>query len=250
MVGISVGTLDGVPLQHHQLSDSKKNQSPSLWQRWQNRWRTQNALQRAPTQMFDYSPTDTKYDRRNAKAAAINSCIAAAGVLWFPSLHLVATAGLLYMSIPAAQQAYDALVVERRGSAALVETLAMAGILVRGADLVGSLGFSLYYLGRAALDDKESQLRWQQAWQPPQVVRVQRDGIECQITVDDLQPDDHVVLCSGEMAPVAGRVVEGMAWIDRRPTTSQEETHILEVDSTIEPANLVLVGRITIEIQD
>jgi cation transport ATPase len=220
---------------------------PTWWRAWQGRLfvhGTHNAL----IDLLSLEPMPTgQAINRGLVAATLSSCVATAGTLWFPPLRLISAATLLYGCAPAIQDAYVAVVTERRITLAGLETLVLAGVLVQGALLPGALGFTFYYLARKIAHGVDEHKKRLVAWAPPPTARVCRAGIECDIAVAELQPGDRVIVCTGEMAPIGGIVVEGIAWVDRQPGTKQPEPVLMQAAAVIIPGNLVLVGRIEIE---
>lgn len=228
---------------------------PSTW--WDG-WRRRlfpprtidTAFDRPSVELLSVEPLPVEQlINRGLMAATVSSCAATAGALWFPPLQLISVAGLLYMGAPAAQDAYTAVTVEQRVTPALIETIALTGVLLQGAFLPGALGFTLYYLGRKIVYTIDARQKRLLAWTPPPTARIQRAGVEYEIAVGELQPGDRVIVCTGEMAPIGGMVVEGVAWVDQQPTTTGPDPVVMKAGSSIAPANLVLVGRIGIERQ-
>jgi Cu2+-exporting ATPase len=52
-------------------------------------------------------------------------------------------------------------------------------------------------------------------------VRVMLDGKESKISIDELEPNDTVMLAPGEICPADGIIVEGQAWLDFRSLTGE-----------------------------
>ncbi|MBX3011233.1 MAG: hypothetical protein KF832_06985 [Caldilineaceae bacterium] len=179
-------------------------------------------------------------------AVTVASCTAMVGTLWFPPLKLVSVAGLLCMGAPAAQAAYTALAANQRITPALFESVVLAVILQHGYLVMGSLGFTGYHLGRAVLATHAAE-------EPlptgalPAFVRVERAGAELEIQWADLLPSDHIIVRASELVAVQGTVVEGLAWVDQRLDPASPTPIVVRSGSPIAPANLVLLGCITIE---
>jgi len=55
----------------------------------------------------------------------------------------------------------------------------------------------------------------------PRSARVQRDGRETEMPVEELQRGDHVIVRPGERIPIDGKVVEGTSSVDQSPITGE-----------------------------
>lgn len=183
-----------------------------------------------------------------ARPALLALAVTTTGRLLYPPLQLAGVPVLVYMGVPAAQQAYDQLIEEGRPGRALVETAVLVVCLAGGYFWVGSLCFSLYHTGR-------------QLWvgQPlnadvhpvpglaPATTHLRKAGIICTVPTATLQPGDQVILRSGELAPTDGLITEGVAWL--RPQALAAANALRKgVGDRITAADLVVVGEIGVRV--
>lgn len=182
---------------------------------------------------------------RGAIAASVSLGCAVVGVLLFTPAHYLCIPVLIYMASPAAEEAYADLVEERSISRAALEIVAVAFCLAQGAYLVGSLGFALYYKGRQWWQEKTTQKKLI-TWLLPKTISVRREGVEMEVVYSELQPGDIITISTSEIAPAAGVIVEGVAWMVQCTEQADSAPIIKRVGSHVQLADLVLVGHIQI----
>jgi cation transport ATPase len=171
------------------------------------------------------------------------------GRIFFPPLQVAGLPLLVYMGVPAAQLAYGQLRDEGRPSRALAETVVLAVCLASGSYWVGSLGFWLYYGGRALLAEKQQGAEIQRpAWLAPTTAHLWKDGVAYAVPTATLEPGDQVFLHSGEMAPVDGLITEGVAWLRPQALSSTVCGLHKGVGDRVTAADIVLVGQICVRV--
>ncbi len=175
--------------------------------------------------------------------------VTSAGWLVFPPLQVAGLPLLIYMGIPAAQQAYDQLADEGRPGHALAETVVLAVCLASGYYWVGSLGFWLYYGSRTWLAEKgQGEAPRPLEWLTPTTTQLWKEGEAHVVPTASLQSGDQVILHSGEMVPVDGLITEGVAWL--RPQTLPSGACGLRkgVGDRIMATDIVSIGQICIRV--
>lgn len=139
--------------------------------------------------------------------------IATASSLYYPPLRLLCIPAFLYLGVAPTSHAYDAWRQEGHITLAVAESAFVVLCVVQGAFLVGSVGFSLYYLGQVIAEVRRQEQVAQMAWQPPLWAwRRSGDGNVVAL-VKCLQVGDTVVVHAGEMVPLDSVVTEGVAWV-------------------------------------
>ncbi|MCB9528221.1 MAG: heavy metal translocating P-type ATPase [Myxococcales bacterium] len=79
-------------------------------------------------------------------------------------------------------------------------------------------------------------------------VWIVKDGIEIQIPYPEVGIGDRVRVRAGELIPVDGRVVDGMAQVDQRILTGESQPVEKEPGDEVFASTLVLSGRVTVEV--
>lgn len=218
------------------------------------------------TTLNDLTQAENQTIQQQLLIAAGSLGVAATAVLYYPPLRAVCVPALLCLGITPAHRAYQALRHERRVTVVLAETVAITLCIAQGYYLVGSLGFTMYYLGQIAAgvrtqeisdqsnDERHKPGQERVAWQPP-IWAWRQDGAEEVVTpVNNLRVGDIVVVHTGEMIPVSGVVTTGMAWVRPKGHASHathDEPRIgvkVNTGDIVGAADIVLVGRICVTV--
>jgi Cu2+-exporting ATPase len=189
--------------------------------------------------------------RYGVRTSTLALVVTTTGRLCYPPLQVAGLPLLVYMGIPAAQQAYDELAEEGRPGWAVAETVMLAVCLAGGYYWVGAFGFWLYYGGRTLLAEKrpEAEAQAQQPeWSASTTTHLWKDGVACVVPIATLQPGDQVLLHSGEMVPVDGLITEGVAWLRPQALSSAACGLRKSVGDRVAAMDLVMVGRICVGI--
>ena len=143
-----------------------------------------------------------------------------------PSRPLLPVAAVVfaYTSIPTFREACNVLFKERRLGVDVLDSIVVIGCLgtmaiFPGAVLCWCLSFGRVLVKRT--QDNSKKLLLNAFGKQPRYVWLYRDGIEVQVSLDRLQKGDIIVVNTGEVVPVDGHVVEGMAMIDQHALTGE-----------------------------
>jgi hypothetical protein len=189
---------------------------------------------------------DGDYELRTSTLAL---AVTTAGRLCYPPLQVAGLPLLVYMGIPAAQKAYEQLGAEERPGHALAETVVLAVCLAGGYYWVGSLGFWLYYGSRRLLAKQQPGVeRLPPVWLAPTTTRRWHDGAASVVATASLQPGDQVILHSGEVAPVDGLIIKGVAWLRPQALSAAACGLRKEVGDKVAVHDIVLVGEIYVQV--
>lgn len=263
LVGVWVYRRWGDKTQLRREQGAEQTWWQAAWQRVQERVRPSRqpvASRNPPTPVTDpvadlpFAASHQTADphatiRYGLRTSTLALAVTTTGWLVFPPLQVAGLPLLVYMGIPAAQQAYDQLEDEGRPSRALAETVVLAVCLVGGYYWVGALGFWLYYGSRTLLAEK---LQGEDArpleWLAPTTTHQWKDGAACAVPTASLQPGDQVILHSGEMMPVDGLITEGVAWLRSQALLPAACGLRKGVGDRVAATDLVLVGRIWVRV--
>ena len=78
----------------------------------------------------------------------------------------------------------------------------------------------------------------------PRYVWLYRDGVEVQVSLDRLQKGDIIVVNTGEVVPVDGHVVEGMAMIDQHALTGESTPAEKGVGDRVFASTVMVAGKV------
>lgn len=171
--------------------------------------------------------------------AAVTLGLAATSALLFPPVQLACLPLLLYLGVTPAHTAYAALRTKERAPLALAETVVLALCLLRQAYLAGAVSYGCYVVGKAWLQQQAAKPTVPAGdWQPPIWAWVQPELLACPKLVAELHTGERIVVHTGEIVPVAGVVIDGVAWVKRRDAGSVK----VAVGSKVDALTIVQVG--------
>lgn len=212
--------------------------------------RTGQIGQNDPITSVESRPKPHPVLRDELRASTLSLGLASTGLLFFPPLRYASVPVLLYMGIPAAQNAYDILADEGRLSKSLTETIALAVCLAGGFYWIGSLGFTLYYLGQTVHQREQWYNSAERRGCPlPQTAQLLRADGDTTVAVDDLQIGDVIVIQSGEITPANGLITDGMAWLKSPILMGTSAETLKKTGDMVSATEIVLVGRICVQVR-
>ena len=118
----------------------------------------------------------------------------------------------------------EVLVDERRLGVDVLDAIVVVGCMATmqifpGAVLCWCLSFGRVLVKKT--QDNSKKLLLNAFGKQPRYVWLLRDGAEVQVSMDKLAKGDTIVVSTGEVVPVDGVVVEGMAMIDQHALTGE-----------------------------
>ncbi len=177
---------------------------------------------------------------------------ALAGTLFFPPLMIGSVACLGYLSIDIFKKAYRSMSKKRRVDSLSVEVIFLLGLLVSGNFLVASASFWATYLSLMIISRAKSYSMKKLTHvfnQQPGSAWVLREGIEVSTPIDELQAGDIVVAQAGEVMPVDGKIIHGMAEIDERMLTGESQPAEKSEGAPVFSTTIILSGSIHVRVE-
>ena len=166
-------------------------------------------------------------------------------------LGLAVSAGIAYTSIPIFAHAYEGL-KEKRLRATLIDSTAIATLVLGHFYITGALACTLYFGGRKLMLMSEDRSRHKLIdifGQQPRTVWVQRDR-EIEIPFEQLKIDDIVIVDAGQVIPIDGEITKGAASVDQHMLTGESQPVERTVGDMVLAATVVLSGRIYINVRE
>ena len=178
--------------------------------------------------------------------------LAAIAQFAFPPLLPVAAVVFAYTSIPTFKEARNVLFKERRLGVDVLDAIVVVGCLgtfsiFPGAVLCWCLGFGRVLVKRT--QDNSKKLLLNAFGKQPRYVWLFREGVEVQISMDRLQQGDIIVVNTGEVVPVDGVVVEGMAMIDQHALTGESTPAEKGVGDRVFASTLMVAGKVYVSVE-
>ena len=178
--------------------------------------------------------------------------LAAAAQFAFPPLLPVAAAVFAYTSIPTFKEARNVLFKEKRLGVDVLDAIVVVGCLgtmsiFPGAVLCWCLSFGRVLVKRT--QDNSKKLLLNAFGKQPRYVWLYRNGVEVQVSLDKLQKGDVIVVTTGEVVPVDGHVVEGMAMIDQHALTGESTPAEKGVGDRVFASTVMVAGKVLVSVE-
>ena len=178
--------------------------------------------------------------------------IAAAAQFAFPPLLPVAAVVFAYTSIPTFKEAYNVLFKEKRLGVDVLDSIVVIGCLGTMAIFPGAVLCWCLSFGRVLVkktQDNSKKLLLNAFGKQPRYVWLYRDGVEVQVSLDRLQKGDIIVVNTGEVMPVDGHVVEGMAMIDQHALTGESTPAEKGVGDRVFASTVMVAGKVFVSVE-
>ena len=178
--------------------------------------------------------------------------VAAVAQFAAPALMPAAAAVFAYTSIPTFREAYRVLVKERRLGVDVLDSIVVIGCLgtmaiFPGAVLCWCLSFGRILVKRT--QDNSRKVLLNAFGKQPRYAWLYREGAEVQVPIDRLQKGDLIVVNTGEVVPVDGHIVEGMAMIDQHALTGESTPAEKGVGDRVFAATLMVAGKVFVSVE-
>jgi Cu2+-exporting ATPase len=170
----------------------------------------------------------------------------------YPPAMLVVAAPILYLSLPFFKKAYQAVRYEHQINYYVLGAIGSASGWLGGFFVPAALSSALFYLTEKLLvitQDRSYKGLANIFGQQPRTVWTLVDGVELEIPLSQVRAGDIVIVSAGQMAPVDGVVVVGMASLDQHALTGEAQPVEKMVGDTILAATVVLTGKIHVRVE-
>ena len=177
-----------------------------------------------------------------------------AAVAQFAAPALLAPAAVLfaYTSIPTFKAARSVLFEEKRLGVDVLDAIVVVGCLGTMSIFPGTVLCWCLSFGRVLVkktQDNSKKLLLNAFGKQPRYVWLYRDGAEVQIALDRLEPSDIIVVNTGEVVPVDGIIVQGLAVIDQHALTGESTPAEKGVGDRVFAATLLVAGKILVQVE-
>ncbi|MGC4087851.1 MAG: heavy metal translocating P-type ATPase [Polyangiaceae bacterium] len=177
--------------------------------------------------------------------------LAVAAEFFVPVLAPISAAAFLYSVIPSFKSAYQVVVKERRLGVDVLDAIVVLTCLATNRVLAGTvLGFTLGVARKLVqhTEDNSKKMLLNVFGKQPRFVWRVVNGVEVETPLEQLQPQDVIVVHTGETVPVDGEVVEGMALIDQHTLTGESAPVEKVKGDRVLASTTVLGGKVSISV--
>jgi len=174
------------------------------------------------------------------------------GALVYSPLTLVSIPLLIYASGYIFNRAYEAVTIEHKISANLIDSILVIGLMTTGYYFATALLYTFYYYSRKLLHKTEDHSRKHLInifGKQPRSVWIISDGVELEIPFNQLKINDIVVINIGETIPIDGVIHSGVANIDQHILTGESQPIEKGIGKTVFAGTVVLEGQIQIQVE-
>ena len=178
--------------------------------------------------------------------------LAAVAQFAMPALLPVSAALFAYTAIPSFRGAYQVLFKERRLGVDVLDSIVVMGCLATlhvfpGAILAWCLSVGRYLVRRT--EDNSKKLLLGAFGKQPRYVWLVKDEIEIEVPLDRLDKGDIVAIHTGEMVPVDGIIVEGLAMIDQHALTGESTPAEKGVGDRVFASTVMVAGKVHVAVE-
>lgn len=189
---------------------------------------------------------------RYMKIAASSAAVATAGMLLLPPLKLVSGAMILVAAFPIFKNTYTDLVVHRKITIKILDSVSFIGLLAGGYFLICSITTTIFHASTKLMlktEDRSRQILANMFGQQPRSVRILVDGEEVEIAFEALKVGDTLVVHAGQMIPIDGLIASGTAAIDQHILTGEAQPSEKGPGDKVFAATMLLAGRIEVRVE-
>jgi heavy metal translocating P-type ATPase len=178
--------------------------------------------------------------------------IAAAAQCVAPALMPASAALLIYTSLPNFRGAWDVVTKERRLGVDVLDSMVIIACLGTGQVLAGGilcwcLSFGRHLVRRT--EDSSKRLLLGAFGKQPRSVWLLQDGQEIETSVASLRKGDVVVVRTGEVVPVDGVIVDGLAMIDQHALTGESTPAERNIGDQVFASTVMVSGEMRVRVE-
>ena len=193
----------------------------------------------------------TTTDGKHFKVSILSVGFSIAGRFSFVA-HMLNTATIIYTMIPIFRRTEKRVLKDKKIShEVLIATI--NSLALYSNQFIGiSFAMFAYHLGAKIISKTRdtSQKNITNLFQnEPKKVWVLKDSIEIEIELEKVLIDDIVVVETGEVIPVDGKVIDGIAMVDQHSLTGESEPKEREIEDIVFASTVVVSGKLYVKVQ-
>ena len=212
-----------------------------------------NQLFKVLDRALEHAEHQAELDRLDHDLAICTGSIGVAALAQFsmPPLIPVAAGIFAFTSMPSFRNAYRVLKERRTVGVDFLDSVVVVGCLATlqvfpGAILAWCLSFGRTLVQKT--EDRSKKMLLSAFGKQPQVVWLLREGMEVEVSLEHLVPGDRVIVHTGDMVPVDGHIVEGLAMIDQQMLTGESQPAEKGVGEKVFASTILVGGKILVEV--
>jgi len=182
---------------------------------------------------------------------SVASLSLAVATKFLPLLNLVSLGFIIYTCIPILKRGQRQLFQRRTIGHDFLYSAYIIMAFLTGQEMFIALGVFFYHTGAKILamnQAKSKPIITSLVEQQSDTVWISKDGVEIETALADVIPGDTVIVRAGEVIPVDGVILEGMAILDQHALTGESQPIEKESGQTVFASTLIVGGKIKIEV--
>lgn len=183
--------------------------------------------------------------------SGVSTGLAAARFL-YPPLTLATIAVFTYTAIPYLRQTEKSLIQDKKIDGYVLYGIADMMMLSMGAYASASIGIGLLHLSKYVLSNAKEKSKRKLITifnQQPDKVWVLKEGAEVQLPIDEVEENDILIVNAGDIIPVDGMVIDGIAAVDQKVLTGESQPSDKNMGDHVYASTMVISGRIHIHME-
>lgn len=167
--------------------------------------------------------------------------------IWMP----ITLAGFTYIAIPYLRIIENSLLNKKKVDGYVLYGIADFMTLGLGKIFTASLAVGLLHVAHFVITNAEKNSKKSLVdifTQQPRTAWLLKDGVEVEVSLEQVTMGDIVMINTGEVIPVDGTVVAGVAAIDQHALTGESQPAEKTVGSTVFASTLVIAGRLQVQV--
>lgn len=201
-----------------------------------------------PENLLRDKADENKKNRFYVKMSGVSIGLSSAR-LFYPPLALPSILLFSYTAIPYLRQTEKSLLKDKKIDGYVLYSIADMMMLGIGAYASASIGIGLLHLSKYILSNAKERSQRQLVDifnQQPDKVWILKDGAELQVPIDQVKVNDILVVNAGDIIPVDGSVINGIAAVDQKVLTGEARPADKTIGDRVFASTMVLSGRINI----
>jgi len=169
-----------------------------------------------------------------------------------PLVVLLNLSFYMYNFGPYMKETEKTLLEDKKINAQIVDTILIIAAIATSQYLVVSFFEMIYYLSgkiKAKTQDKSKDMLINVFDQQPRNIWILKDNVEVEIPLETVNINDIVVINTGEVVPVDGIIIEGIATIDQHALTGESQPVEKIVGEQVFAATTIITGQIHVQIE-
>lgn len=178
--------------------------------------------------------------------------LAGSGTLFYAPLTYLSIPILSYNYFHFLKKTYHSVLIEKKVAVGVFEAIGISAGLIMQNYLLAAFMFSMYFTSRELIlkTRRNAQLSFSNVFGDlPKQIWVLKDGVELEVSLQDVQLTDIVIIRSGEIIAVDGIIVSGEGLVDQHILTGEGQAIEKNISDQVFTSTLLLSGCLHVQVE-